>query len=159
MAVGEPESHLREAIRLATENVIRGRGGPFGAVIVRGDRVIARGVNEVTSSNDPTAHAEILAIRRACAQLGTFRLDGCVVYCSCEPCPMCMGALYWARPDAVLYAGSKADAAAVGFDDALIWGELAVPAERRSLTMVRLLADEADAPFEAWRRSTSRIDY
>ena len=99
MAVGEPESHLREAIRLATENVIRGRGGPFGAVIVRGDRVIARGVNEVTSSNDPTAHAEILAIRRACAQLGTFRLDGCVVYCSCEPCPMCMGALYWARPE------------------------------------------------------------
>lgn len=152
-------AHMREAIRLATENVLRDRGGPFGAVVVRGDRVIATGVNQVTISNDPTAHAEIVAIRNACAALATFQLAGCVVYSSCEPCPMCMGALYWARPAALFFAGSRADAAAVGFDDALVWRELTLLAEARSLTMARFLADEALAPFDAWQNSTTRIDY
>ena len=152
-------THMREAIRIAEENARLGRGGPFGAVVVLDGTVIASGTNCVTCHNDPTAHAEIVAIRNACTALGTFQLTGCVVYASCEPCPMCMGALYWARPAAVFYAVTRAEAAAVGFDDALVWRELTLPAEQRMLPMAQFLADEAQAPFEAWRSAPSRIEY
>lgn len=152
-------AHMRLAIRLARENAESGRGGPFGAVVTRGDSLIAAGVNEVTLTNDPSAHAEIVAIRRACAHLGSFQLDGCVVYCSCEPCPMCLGAFYWARPSAVFFAGTRRDAAEVGFDDAFIWDELALDAARRRLTMVQMLAREGSQPFRSWQANPGRIDY
>ncbi|MCU0300063.1 MAG: nucleoside deaminase [Candidatus Nanopelagicales bacterium] len=150
---------LREAIRLAVVNVTEGLGGPFGAVVARDGVVVASGANAVTRTNDPTAHAEVVAIRSACAALGTFQLAGCVVYASCEPCPMCMGALYWARPDALYFAASPADAAAAGFDDAFIWHEFALPEAARSLPIVQLRLDDAHAPFEAWQASTTRIAY
>lgn len=156
----EPDrTHMRLAIRLARENAESGRGGPFGAVVTRGGSVIATGANEVTVTNDPSAHAEIVAIRRACALLGSFQLDDCVVYCSCEPCPMCLGALYWARPSAVFFAGSRRDAAEVGFDDAFIWDELALDAPQRSLTMAQMLAREGSDPFRSWEANAGSIDY
>jgi tRNA(Arg) A34 adenosine deaminase TadA len=152
-------ARLREAIRLAVANVTDGLGGPFGAVVVRDGIVIGAGANAVTRTNDPTAHAEVVAIRRACAALGTFQLDGCIVYASCEPCPMCMGALYWARPDALYFAASPAEAAAAGFDDAFIWHEFALPEAARSLHIEQLPLGEAHDPFVAWRASTTRIPY
>ena len=115
---------MQEAIRLSIENVTSGKGGPFGAVIVKDGKIIARGANQVTSSNDPTAHAEVVAIRNACKELGSFQLDGCEIYTSCEPCPMCLGAIYWARPNAVFFAADKSDAAAGGFDDDFIYQEI-----------------------------------
>ena len=150
---------MREAIQLATDNVQDGNGGPFGALIVRNGDIIARGTNRVTSTNDPTAHAEVCAIREACARLQSFQLDGCDLYTSCEPCPMCLGAIYWARPARVFFAGTKADAAAVGFDDAFIYGEMDRPPEQRHLPMTQLLSDEANAPFLAWRHLEDRVDY
>ncbi len=151
--------HMRRAVRLAVANVDSGHGGPFGAVVTRGAVILAEAANQVTRTNDPTAHAEIVAIRRACAELDSFRLDGCAVYCSCEPCPMCLGALYWARPAAVFYAGSRHDAAAIGFDDAVIWDELGMPAPERRLPMARFLTAEASAPLEAWAASTTKTSY
>ena len=150
---------MQQAIQLATKNVTSGRGGPFGAVIVRDGNVISTGVNLVTATNDPTAHAEIVAIREACKLLGDFQLHGCVVYTSCEPCPMCLSALYWSRCDAVFFGNSAADAAAIGFDDAFLYQQLKVPIEERSLPMQRMLADEALESFNAWRAKPDKIEY
>ncbi|MFQ5745974.1 MAG: nucleoside deaminase [Gemmatimonadota bacterium] len=150
---------MREAIRLAAESVETGEGGPFGAVVVRDGRIIARGRNRVTSSFDPTAHAEIEAIRAACRALGSFQLEGCEIYCSAEPCPMCLGAIYWARPARVYYAAARSDAAAVGFDDAFIYEEIRVhPAERR-IPLEPLLPEEGLEPLAAWSRKADRIEY
>ncbi|MEN8144985.1 MAG: nucleoside deaminase [Gemmatimonadota bacterium] len=149
---------MAEAIRIATANVADG-GGPFGAVVVREGRIIARGVNRVTNDHDPTAHAEVQAIRAACRQLGSFQLDGCEIYCSTEPCPMCLGAIYWARPDRVWYAATKADAAAAGFDDDFIYQELDRPREERHLPMRQLASDDVMEPFRAWADSVDRIEY
>jgi tRNA(Arg) A34 adenosine deaminase TadA len=149
---------MRQAITLATANVATG-GGPFGAVVVRDGKVIATGVNQVTATNDPTAHAEVVAIRAACKALGTFQLTGCTVYTSCEPCPMCLAALYWSRSDAVYYGNSAGDAAAIGFDDSFLYEQVALPIERRKLPMQRLLPQEAIASFEAWRNQPNKIEY
>ena len=150
---------MRQAIALATENVTSGRGGPFGAVVVRDNTVIATGVNQVTATNDPTAHAEVVAIRAACKALGAFQLHGCVVYTSCEPCPMCLAALYWSRCDAVFYGNSAADAASIGFDDSFLYQQVSLPIEHRTLPMQRLLAAEAIASFQAWRNQPDKIEY
>jgi tRNA(Arg) A34 adenosine deaminase TadA len=150
---------MQLAIRLATENVRSGEGGPFGAVVVRDGEVIATGVNRVTSANDPTAHAEVNAIRAACKALGTFQLPGCVLYSSCEPCPMCLGAIYWVRLDSVYFGNTCHDAAEVGFDDHFIYEELSVPPSKRKLPMVRLLPELAIENFRAWQQHQSKIVY
>lgn len=150
---------MREAIRLSLDNVQTGKGGPFGAVIVKNDKIIARGANEVTSSNDPTAHAEVVAIRNACNQLGSFQLDGCEIYCSCEPCPMCLGAIYWARPDKIYYANTKKDAAEISFDDNFIYDEIEQPIENRKLPTIQLLRNEAQVAFTEWTNSTKKEEY
>ncbi len=149
---------MREAIRLSEENVANG-GGPFGAVIARGGEIIATGVNRVTASNDPTAHAEVSAIRRAAQHLGTFNLAGCEIFTSCEPCPMCLGAIYWARLDRVYYANTKADAKAAGFDDSFIYDELALPRDRRKLPSVPMMRNEAIKVFEEWARKEDKVEY
>ena len=149
---------MREAIRLASANVENG-GGPFGAVIARGGEIIATGVNRVTASCDPTAHAEVSAIRAAAQKLGTFNLSGCEIYSSCEPCPMCLGAIYWARLDRLFYGNTKADAARIGFDDAFIYKELALPLPERTLRAEQLLGKEALATFEAWEQKTDKTPY
>lgn len=149
---------MREAIRLSEENIANG-GGPFGAVIARGGEIIATGVNRVTASNDPTAHAEVSAIRRAAQQLGTFNLAGCEIFTSCEPCPMCLGAIYWARLDRVYYANTKADAKAAGFDDSFIYDELALPRDRRKLPSVPMMRNEAIKVFEEWARKEDKVEY
>lgn len=149
---------MREAIRLASANVENG-GGPFGAVIARGGEIIATGVNRVTANCDPTAHAEVSAIRAAAQKLGTFNLSGCEIYSSCEPCPMCLGAIYWARLDRLFYGNTKADAARIGFDDAFIYKELALPLSGRSLRAEQLLGKEALATFEAWEQKTDKTPY
>ena len=149
---------MREAIRLASANVENG-GGPFGAVIARGGEIIATGVNRVTANCDPTAHAEVSAIRAAAQKLGTFDLSGCEIYSSCEPCPMCLGAIYWARLDRLFYGNTKADAARIGFDDAFIYKELALPLSERTLRAEQLLGKEAIATFEAWKQKTDKTPY
>ena len=153
-----PTELLQLAVDLAVQNVAEG-GGPFGAVVARGGEVVATGVNRVTATNDPTAHAEVVAIRAACATLGSHQLDGCEVYCSCEPCPMCLGALYWARPSAVVYAATAEDAARAGFDDRFIVQELAKPAQARGLPMSRMDLPDATEPFARWRSSAKRVEY
>ena len=150
---------LRRAIALATENVASGKGGPFAAVIVRNGEVVGEGANSVTATNDPTAHGEVNAIRAAAKTLGTFTLDGCVLYTSCEPCPMCLSACYWARLDAVYYGASAADAARAGFDDAFLYGEMKKSATERKLPSTQLLADEAWTSFAAWLAAPNKIDY
>ena len=150
---------MRQAIALALENVRSGKGGPFGALIVQGERVIAEGVNRVTTSNDPTAHAEIVAIREASRALNTFQLTDCDLYCSCEPCPMCFGAIYWARVSRVFYAGTAADAAQAGFDDAFIYEQLKQPGSARKIPMSQLLRDESLAVFAAWKQQVGRKEY
>jgi len=150
---------MEKAIALATENVVSGRGGPFGSVIVRDGEIVATGSNLVTAINDPTAHGEIVAIRNACAALRDFRLNGCHIYTSCEPCPMCLAAIYWARCDAIFYGSSAADAAAVGFDDAFLYDEIKRPANRRKIPTLTLLREEAISSFDAWRAQAGRIDY
>jgi tRNA(Arg) A34 adenosine deaminase TadA len=150
---------MERAIALATENVTSGRGGPFGAVIVRDGEIIATGANLVTARNDPTAHGEIVAIRNACTALGSFQLAGCHIYTSCEPCPMCLGAIYWARCDAIFYGSSAADAAAAGFDDAFLYDEIKRPISQRKIPAVSLLQDKAISSFDAWRAQAGRIDY
>jgi len=155
---GNPE-FMRQAIALATENVSSGRGGPFGAVIVRDGKVVATGVNQVTVNNDPTAHAEVVAIRKACAELGVFSLEGCQMYTSCEPCPMCLAAIYWSRMDAIYYGNTAADAAAAGFDDAFLYEELKKPVGARRIPTERMLGKEAIENFEAWRNFASRVHY
>ena len=153
------EDFMREAVRLSVENVLTRGGGPFGCVIVRDGQIIARGYNQVTAANDPTAHAEVDAIRKACAALGTFQLDGCDLYTSCEPCPMCLGAIYWARPARVFYGNTKQDAAAIGFDDRFIYDEIDKPLPARAIPMVPLLRQEAQAGFEAWAALEGKTEY
>ena len=150
---------MREAVRLSVENVLTRGGGPFGCVIVRDGQIIARGYNQVTAANDPTAHAEVDAIRKACAALCTFQLDGCDLYTSCEPCPMCLGAIYWARPARVFYGNTKQDAAAIGFDDRFIYDEIDKPLPARAIPMVPLLRQEAQAGFEAWAALEGKTEY
>jgi guanine deaminase len=150
---------MEKAIALATENVTSGRGGPFGAVIVRDGNVVATGTNLVSSTNDPTAHAEVVAIRNAAAALATFDLAGCEIYSSCEPCPMCLAAIYWSRCDAIFYGNTSADAAAAGFDDAFLYEEVKRPLSQRRIPAVNLLREQAISNFEAWRKYAGRIDY
>jgi guanine deaminase len=150
---------MREAIRLSVENVQSGKGGPFGAVIVKNGEIIARGANEVTSSNDPTAHAEVVAIRNACKELGSFQLAGCEIYCSCEPCPMCLGAIYWARPDKIYFANTKKDAADIQFDDDFIYQEIDKKIADRKLPTIQLLREEAIVAFQLWEKSVQKIEY
>lgn len=153
------EDFMREAIRLSIENVESGRGGPFAAVIVKDGKIIASGVNEVTGSNDPTAHAEVVAIRKACSTLNSFQLDGCEIYCSCEPCPMCLGAIYWARASKIYFANTKEDAAAVDFDDKFIYDEIDLSHTGRKLTTQQLLREEALVAFEKWKASALKTKY
>lgn len=150
---------LRRAIALATDNVRSGNGGPFAAVIVRDGRIVGEGVNTVTATNDPTAHGEVNAIRAACQALGTFTLTGCTLYTSCEPCPMCLAASYWARLDAVFYGSSAADASHAGFDDTFLYDEVCKNTAARSLPMAQLLREEAWASFEAWIASETKVKY
>lgn len=150
---------MQMAIDLSEYNVKEGQGGPFGAVIVKEGMVLARSANKVVPTNDPTAHAEISAIRLACQELGTFNLAGCEIYTSCEPCPMCLGAIYWARIDKIYYANTKADAAAIGFDDHFIYEELDLPMEKRKLPFVQMMRNEALGAFKLWTESESRTDY
>lgn len=150
---------MREAIRLSRENVRDGKGGPFGCVVVKEGAVIARGTNLVTSTNDPTAHAEVTAVREACRTLGTFQLTGCDVYTSCEPCPMCLGALYWARPDRIFFANGRQDAAAAGFDDLFIYDELPKAPAARRIPTVQMLREEALEVFREWERKQDKVRY
>jgi tRNA(Arg) A34 adenosine deaminase TadA len=150
---------MSQAIELSIENVRSGRGGPFAAVVVKDGRIIAQGTNLVTSTNDPTAHAEIVAIREASRALGNFQLSGCEMYATCEPCPMCLGAIYWARPAKVYFASTGKDAAAHGFDDAFIFEELQRPLDGRRIPMVQLMREEALAAFRAWDEKADRIEY
>jgi len=156
---GAAAEFLAEAIELAIEGVNAGEGGPFGAVVVRDGVVVGRGHNRVTSTNDPTAHAEIVAIRDACERLGTFQLSGCDLYASCEPCPMCLAAAYWSRVDNLFYAACREDASAAGFDDDTIYSELGLPHEQRSLPMIRLQSPDVGRPFEAWKNKADKIEY
>ncbi len=150
---------MREAIKLSIDNVKSGKGGPFGAVIVKDGKIIAHGTNEVTSSNDPTAHAEVVAIRNACRMLGTFQLDNCDIYTSCEPCPMCLGAIYWSRPARLFFANTKKDAADINFDDQFIYQELEIPYQDRKLFTQQLLREEALEAFKLWSTSNNKIEY
>ncbi|MBL7939994.1 MAG: nucleoside deaminase [Flavobacteriales bacterium] len=153
------QDYLREAIRAAKEGMDLGQGGPFGCVIVKDGAIVGRGNNRVTSSNDPTAHAEIVAIRAACAALGDFQLTGCVLYTSCEPCPMCLGAIYWARPDRIVFACTREDAADAGFDDRLIYDELPLPYAERRIPTEHQLRDEALMVFRAWKEKSDKVRY
>lgn len=150
---------LREAIRLSLEKMEGNEGGPFGAVVVREGVIIGRGWNRVTSTNDPTAHAEVVAIRDACSTIKSFSLAGCELYSSCEPCPLCLAAIYWSRLNAIYYAATCEDAAAAGFDDRTFYQELAKPADQRSIPMVQALHHEAMVAFEAWNKKQDRIRY
>ena len=150
---------MQKAIALAQENVRSGKGGPFGAVIVQEGKIISQGQNQVTSTNDPTAHAEIVAIREACRVLQTFQLQGCELYTSCEPCPICLGAIYWARLDKVYYANTKADVAQIGFDDQFIYDELKLPLAQRHLPMIQLMTQEAWNAFQEWVEKTDKVEY
>jgi tRNA(Arg) A34 adenosine deaminase TadA len=156
----EPDPALmRQAIEIALEGVRAGRGGPFGALVVRDGRVIGSGSNQVVGDNDPTAHAEIVAIRRACASVGSFQLDGCELYTTCEPCPMCLGAIYWSRVERVVFACDRADAARAGFDDAHFYEELGRSLGERKLPFEQLLRDEALAAFRTWLAKPDRVSY
>jgi len=150
---------MREAIRLSIQMMRRGKGGPFGAVIVKGGKIVGRGCNEVTSSNDPTAHAEVVAIRDACKRLKAFQLEDCDLYTSCEPCPMCLSAMYWARLRSVFYGNTRKDAAKIAFDDDFIYREVGLPMSKRKLAMTQLLRDEALAAFVEWQNKPDKIAY
>ncbi|MEO6567216.1 MAG: nucleoside deaminase [Opitutaceae bacterium] len=154
-----PEIFMQEAIRLAEDGMRSSRGGPFGCVVVRQGKVIARGNNRVTSTNDPTAHAEVTAIREACRELGTFQLTDCELYTSCEPCPMCLAAIYWARIPTVYYANTRADAAAIGFDDDFIYRQMPLPPEKQAIKMQPLLRDAALTTFKTWTAMTDKVEY
>jgi guanine deaminase len=150
---------MARAIELSIENVQSGRGGPFAALVVRNGQIIAEGVNQVTSTNDPTAHAEIVAIREACKKLAAFELKDCDFYTSCEPCPMCLGAIYWARPAKVYFANTADDAAKIGFDDALIYSEAARPHSQRQIPMIPLMREQALEAFRAWQAKGDKTPY
>ncbi len=153
------KAFMREAIRLSIENVTSGNGGPFGAVIVKDGEIIATGTNQVTATNDPTAHAEVTAIRNACKKLGTFQLEGCEIYTSCEPCPMCLGAIYWARPSKMYYANTKKDAAEINFDDDFIYKEIDLHVNDRKLKTEQLLREEALEAFKKWTEFEDKTEY
>lgn len=150
---------IEKAIDLALENVKSGNGGPFGAVVVKNGKIIATGTNSVTTENDPTAHAEVNAIRNACKELNSYQLDDCVIYSSCEPCPMCLGAIYWSRPKKLVFAATKQDAAEAGFDDSYIYEELALKLNQRHLETLNINSLNKTAPFAIWQKSQKKIDY
>ncbi len=150
---------MQQAIELSRRGIITNEGGPFGCVIVKGEKVVGRGSNMVTSTNDPTAHAEVVAIRDACKNLQTFQLNDCEIYTSCEPCPMCMGAIYWARPDKVYYANTREDAAAIGFDDSFIYDEINCALPVRKIKMLRIGGDEALKVFNEWHNKIDKTAY
>lgn len=150
---------MARAIQLSLENVLSGKGGPFGAVIVQNGKILAEGVNRVTAINDPTAHAEVVAIREACATLRTFELANCEIYTSCEPCPMCLGAIYWSRLARVYYGNLASDASQIGFDDSFIYREIAQVVRKRSIPMVNLMREQAQAAFRAWQETPNKILY
>jgi guanine deaminase len=150
---------MARAIELSLENVRLGKGGPFAALVVSAGKILAEGANVVTSTNDPTAHAEIVAIREACRKLGSFELPGCEIYASCEPCPMCLGAIYWARPECVYFAANSADAARIGFDDSLIYEQLKQPVDARKIPMTQLMREDALRVFRMWEEKSDRIRY
>jgi guanine deaminase len=150
---------MRRAIDLSIENVRSGRGGPFAAVVVKDGEILATGTNVVTTTCDPTAHAEVVAIREACRKLAQFQLEGCEIYTTCEPCPMCLGAIYWARPARVYFGNTAADAAAIGFDDSFIYQQLGVSLDERAIPMVQLMREEALSAFQEWERKSDRISY
>ena len=150
---------MHKAIELSRNGITTNEGGPFGCVVVKGNEIIGHGWNKVTSTNDPTAHAEVVAIRDACTKLGAFQLTGCEIFTSCEPCPMCMGAIYWARPDKVFYANTHQDAAAVDFDDSFIYKELTTPVDDRKIPMIQVERTEALKVFEEWRKKGDKTAY
>lgn len=150
---------MARAIQLSIENVYSGRGGPFGAVVVKNGVILGEAANQVTSTNDPTAHAEVLAIREACRKLDAFDLEGCEIYTSCEPCPMCLGAIYWARLARVYFGNADADASKIGFDDSLIYSEIALPHSQRTIPMIQMMREEASAAFRAWEDKPNKIEY
>lgn len=153
------KEYMSEAVKAALKGMQNNDGGPFGCIVVKNGEVVGRGHNLVTSTNDPTAHAEVTAIRDACKNLGTFQLDGCIVYTSCEPCPMCLGAIYWARPDKVYYGCSKQDAADIGFDDDFIYKEIPLSDDKRSIPFEQIERDTAIIPFNKWSEKEDKIDY
>ena len=155
----DDEKFMRRAIALAREGIDRNAGGPFGAVIVKDGEIVGEGCNQVTSTNDPTAHAEVVAIRRACETLDSFQLDDCVLYASCEPCPMCLGAIYWARPARIFYAATHEDAANIGFDDQFIYKEIEKPIANRKIETVNCLRDEGLKVFENWSNKMDKTEY
>lgn len=153
------QGFMQMAIALSRQGMESGKGGPFGAVVVKGDEVIARGVNRVLADQDPTAHAEIIAIRDACRKLQSFQLEGCEIYTSSEPCPMCLGAIYWARPDKVFFANTKIEAEQAGFDDSFIYEEIALPAEQRKIPMIKISGTQALEVFKEWKNKPNKTDY
>ncbi|GAB1417786.1 guanine deaminase [Bacteroidales bacterium] len=155
----EHEKFMREAVKLSADNMKSLKGGPFGAVVVKDGVIVGRGANSVTSLNDPTAHAEVMAIRDACKNLNSFQLDGCVIYSSCEPCPMCLGAIYWARPSHLYFAAGRADAAAAGFDDSYLYQQIPLEISRRDLPTTQLVAAEAKEVFEQWIKLEQKTPY
>jgi guanine deaminase len=154
-----PEAFIEQAIALAVDSVRAHGGGPFAALVVKDNRVLATGINLVTASNDPTAHAEVVAIRAACQALGTYQLSNCEIYCSCEPCPMCLGAIYWSRLARFYYSATREDAAKASFDDSLIYNELPLAPDKRSIPGVRLAAEQRLQPFVEWAKTTDRVPY
>lgn len=153
------EYFMREAIALAQKGMETGEGGPFGCVVVKDGAIIGRGNNRVTSTNDPTAHAEVVAIRHACQNLSSFQLEGCTIYTSCEPCPMCLGAIYWARPSRIVYACTRHDAAAIDFDDAFLYDEITCPIETRRIPTQQILQQEGVVVFNNWAKKTDKTRY
>ncbi|MGB3343827.1 MAG: nucleoside deaminase [Aequorivita sp.] len=159
MITEKDREFINRAIQLSEKGMDSNKGGPFGAIVVRDNVVIAAGVNQVTSKNDPTAHAEVVAIRKACEKLKTFQLEDCVIYTSCEPCPMCLGAIYWARPKAVYYACTKEDAAMIGFDDNFIYNEINKKIEERNIKFINLNREEGNEVFKKWKEKEGKIKY
>ena len=159
MSLDAHEKFMRRAIELAQKGVDGNLGGPFGCVVVKDGEIIGEGFNQVTSTNDPTAHAEVVALRNACKKLNSFQLDGCSIYTSCEPCPMCLGAIYWARPSRLFIAGTREDAAAAGFDDDFLYAEMSKPNGERQLPMENLLRTESQAVFQRWIEKPDKVEY
>lgn len=157
--MSQNKEFMQEAIALSLHGVLTNQGGPFGAIVVKNGVIVGRGHNQVTSTNDPTAHAEVVAIRDACQNLGTFQLDDCIIYTSCEPCPMCLGAIYWARPKKVFYANTKKDAAMIGFDDDFIYKEINLNMEDRKIPFEQIQQENAFKVFEAWIKKEDKLDY
>lgn len=157
--MNEHQKFMRAAIDLAQHGMRENEGGPFGAVIVKDGQIVGKGNNQVTSTNDPTAHAEVVAIRDACKNLGAYQLDGCIIYTSCEPCPMCLGAIYWARPEKIYYACSREDAANINFDDAFIYDEIPLPIHERKIEMTQVLQEQGQKVFKEWSEKDDKSLY